>query len=445
MERTSFDQLDRDLRQTGNNRRVIVRSDIVLHIPTEVRIARRMTRPYLWVFGQTCGTIVQAEQQFSPNPIYPWLDNKSFNKWFVPQGERLPISMLPPSRALRHDFRRKAFRKVLRFLQDLHLTATAAQCPLRRQADLWNQEDLPPTFVICGYSCAGKTSLASHLVDRHGYIHFEASDFMRVIYHERLGHSPDVELTEFAAAILKKEPHVVPEAIIEFLDRMQHAPCVITGFRAPSEVEFLLAHNTREAPIELVFVDAAVTNRFQRACIRDRGDAPDSLADMRRKDAVQRRMGLGNMLSKLPFHVLSNDASLEEYFQCFDERYEKRLRHLGAARLRERSPLLGALEQNILMFLANKDDSERYYSSAEIAHLIRQEGSAHIEVSKDNVSRYFNQRYSPFYEFAIAGHGRRFRLSQTGRAFAEFLTRYSPGVQHNRPHKGVEHPQRLLI
>jgi hypothetical protein len=48
--------------------------------------------------------------------MYPWLDNKTFNKWFV-DGYSQPISMLAIAEADQHDFRAQAFRNMLAFLE----------------------------------------------------------------------------------------------------------------------------------------------------------------------------------------------------------------------------------------------------------------------------------------------------------------------------------------
>jgi len=223
MEKKTFKSLDKQLRQRGNNRRVKVRSDIVLHVPREIQLALKLKDPYMWFWGETTGTIVTEEHEFASNPVYPWLDNQSFNKWFVPDGENVPMGRLSPSRALTHDFRKKAFDELLRFFRNLHL-APRPRFSTARQDSLLDIGDIPPRFLVCGYSCAGKTTLADYLVERYGYMHFEASDFMRVVYHERLGNSPEVSLARFAASVLKREPEVVPEKILELLAKTDNVP-----------------------------------------------------------------------------------------------------------------------------------------------------------------------------------------------------------------------------
>lgn len=86
MRETSFSDLDNRLKTLGNNRKVIVRSDIVLYLPPNLRSAPDET--YRIFVGKSEGTIVDTEVPFETNKLYPWLDNKTFNKWFVPKGAK---------------------------------------------------------------------------------------------------------------------------------------------------------------------------------------------------------------------------------------------------------------------------------------------------------------------------------------------------------------------
>jgi len=109
MEDQTFASLDEKLRHAGNDRRALVRSDILLHVPQSLKMSWGIESDFVLFTGEQTGSIVQAEHGFSANLVYPWLDNRSFNKWFVPDGAALPLGALSIGLADRLDFRRKSF------------------------------------------------------------------------------------------------------------------------------------------------------------------------------------------------------------------------------------------------------------------------------------------------------------------------------------------------
>ena len=78
----------------------------------------------------TDGHIVKKEHEVQTNILYPWLDNKSFNKWFVPKGEELPMSMLEIEKADQYDFRRGAIEQMLEFLKGNKLIKKESSNPI---------------------------------------------------------------------------------------------------------------------------------------------------------------------------------------------------------------------------------------------------------------------------------------------------------------------------
>ena len=51
--------------------------------------------------GKETGRILDEEIEYQSNLVFPWLDNKSFNKWFQPDGVDFPFG------ALRYNARRR--------------------------------------------------------------------------------------------------------------------------------------------------------------------------------------------------------------------------------------------------------------------------------------------------------------------------------------------------
>ena len=150
MEKNSFATVDTMLKMKGNNRRVMVRSDILLYIPGYFRNTKR--EKYIVFTSSMSGTITNKEYKFRTNPVYPWLDNKSFNKWFIPDGCNKPISILPISIADIYDFRNDACKKMLGYLESRNI--------IYKKAERYKQEIFSFTnnfiYLICGLPCARK-------------------------------------------------------------------------------------------------------------------------------------------------------------------------------------------------------------------------------------------------------------------------------------------------
>ena len=176
MQENNFESVDSLLKEHGNDRGVTVRSDVLLSLPDTLR--GNNSKPYIRFTSETHGKIVEREFDFTTNPVYPWLDNKTFNKWFIPDGCSSPISMLDISEADKHDFRAGAFREMLDFLEKNNkIKRKDAGDSLTTMM----QVGLPignPLFIVSGPTCAGKTTLAEFMVINYGYYHIEASDFM---------------------------------------------------------------------------------------------------------------------------------------------------------------------------------------------------------------------------------------------------------------------------
>lgn len=418
MRETTFDDLDRELKSLGTNRKVTVRSDILLHIPPRIRELTHAPRPYVQFTGCSEGTIIDREIVFSTNPIYPWLDNKSFNKWFVPIGETIPFGMLSLEASRTHDFRKKAFDHMADYLRKLGYGRSEANLPTPIQEELPRLHARPPTFIICGPSCAGKTTLATHLVQNFGYMHFEASDFMRIVFYERLGFSSDVEIGEFAKSILKDQPWIVAEQILEHLEPFLSTPLVITGFRSPDELDYFVKHYPDPEIVQGIFVDAPFQVRYERSVKRHRSDSAASKRSMRAKDRQQNEMGLLAFKKRPDFKLMKNTLTKAAYYKNLKSLFTDSLPRPITRHHFMKSPpaALPPLEQVVIFTMGEQLKRNQYASSTEIAHLINSNNPRQFRTAKDNVSRYFNQSIHPYYDVDIVGRRKSFRLSQTGQA-----------------------------
>jgi inosine/xanthosine triphosphate pyrophosphatase family protein/dephospho-CoA kinase len=288
MEGRTFASLDTILRGAGNDRRATVRSDVLLHVPSSTRSAWGVEANYLVFTGEQRGTIVEAEYLYNSNLVYPWLDNRSFNKWFVPEGVDKPVGSLPIEIADTVDFRRKSFEPLFGFLEKRrYFVIPTAQFQLQLQLDR------KPNIILCGYTCSGKTTASQHLARRFGYMHIEASDFMHLAYYYRHGYRGPTAIGDFAESALAQKPTIASEKVVEYILDHLGEPIVISGFRAPAEIESLEnAMTFYGKKFVRRFVRADETIRFARARSRARPGDALTIEQFRARDLQQRRIGL---------------------------------------------------------------------------------------------------------------------------------------------------------
>ena len=420
----TFDLLDLQLRAHDNNRRASVRSDIVLHVPNAIRQALGLRDKFLHFFGITSGKIVAKDDLFQPNVVFPWLDNRTFNRWFVPDGFDQPISRLNIQDANSVDFRKRAFDGMVNFLSTKGLALRAALNPEQKvQLSLPVIPDQPRDFMICGPSCAGKSTLASYLAKEYGYCHLEASDYMYRAFWQRHGPISTISIGTFAEAALREQPEIVAEQIREAVNDDNPRAFTVTGFRAPAEVKYLKDSLSQSRRLQLVYVDAAPAIRFKRSKLRQRESYEITQEEFDNRDNQELRMGLSAIASSPDVITIRNEGTLDDLYRQF--------RHHFSSDIRIQKKNIGSpwphvprhdLENLILVTLASRSFLGRFFTTSEIAKNINVKYSKYKRrVEKDNVSRYFNQNFHPFFEIQMNQGKRRYRLSNTGLARARML------------------------
>ena len=429
MKDMTFEKLDLLLKEHGNDRRAVVRSDIIVHLPERLRDAGRFDGSYLHVRGEISGTICEVESTITPNLVYPWLDAKTFNKWLIPDGENEPLSKLPIERADRADFRSRAFDKVVEFLKSLHLLPQGTS-HRERQLDLAGVPALASLYVVCGPTCSGKTTLAEWLDDNYGVRHIEASDFMRKAYWERHGLAGPAAIGDFAEAALQTEPQIVARPIAALVNDERLSTAVVTGFRSPRELDALREHLGAHMEIEVIFLSAEYQTRFERAV--KRGRQTETSESFSRRNEQEQRMGVTDINALPETHQLSNDGTLKGLYQSFRKRYSRELQVLSVTTVAE--PSDAALQNAILLTLYAEQNQTRKFTTTEIAVQINQ--LYDLGKHKDNVSRYFNQEYHPYFKASqrSANGPIEYSLSATGVSAAKALTRRpDPVAPRRRP------------
>ena len=420
MQDKTFDSLDRELKLSDNVRTASVRSDLLLHVPKAFKALWGAHKDYIVFIGEQRGAIIEKEMQFASNLVFPWLDNVSFNKWFKPEGYDQPFGSLDIACADRVDFRRKSFDKLFTFLDSKrYITRPAKQFEIPL--------DQNPNIILCGYTCAGKTTASQHLARSYGYLHIEASDFMHLSYFYRHGYRGPNDIGDFAEQALVLKPDIAAEKICEYLEEYLSWPIVISGFRSPIEIEFLTNYMTpRGKRFQTIFITAEENMRFQRRGTRMRPGDDITIEAFRARDNQQRRMGLDLICNGDKTELISNNGTLAEYLHVIDLQIGLDLRdEIDISMALERTGRLNdvKLEEAILIALLSvwsDNEARPFLSTTEIARTIRKVFSNIQPKHKDNVSRYFNQDFYAYYEIGAVNTStkRRYRLSNTGYGMA---------------------------
>lgn len=421
MREVNFEKLDKELKSRGNNRRCSVTSHLILFLTDDLKRKSGINENYKVFKSSALGSVTEQEYDFDTNILYPWLDNKTFNKWFVPDGCSLPVSMLDINEADAGDFRKGAFSEMLTFLKD--------NDAIENKHQTYNQLSLQfyDSFVICGRTCSGKSTLGKHLVDDYGFYHIEASEFMT---HKRLethGTTSKVDKHLFAAKVLQAEPVFVVSRLIDYMRSNNiYDRFVITGFRTKEEIEDFQKrfHSDR---LRLLFINTSFDERFRRWKLRQR--EVDEYTEKRFKeiDDVQEGMGIGHVACMPKMNFISNDSfdvssTYKNFYRKFLKDFKKEAVSIS---MKDLAYVKISLEKAILitMALAYRDNQSHWFTTTEITQLVNSVFKL-VQRSKNNVSRYFNQAFYVYYEVQCFNRKNRYRISPIGYSEAIKMLRH---------------------
>lgn len=420
MQAHNFVQLDAELKKKGNNRKVSVSSHIVLFLTNELKEKLNTEKDHIVFKSTSQGTVVYKEQKIDTQILYPWLDNKTFNKWFVPDGFDVPISMLDISEADKGDFRRGAFEQLLIFLKE-HEEIKHIQKNLPTPRLHFN-----PLYVVCGPTCAGKSTIGKFLLEKYDYYHIEASDFMTLRYFETHGTKFSIDKNIFAAELLKVNPLFVVESTINYIVfKKIFDNFVITGFRTSDEVEnFIKMFPSQD--MRRIYITADSSIRYNRWLNRQR-DMVDYTQDrFNQINKLQEEMGLFKV--KEMDNTIQYENNKEGLSAFYNDFQEKIIKAPQTSKEIDVNSILSisriSLEKAILFILAieYRKNESLYHTTTEISHLINNTFKG-LTKNKNNISRYFNQAYYPFYEIKKENGKNKYKLSPTGYSEAIFMIR----------------------
>jgi dephospho-CoA kinase/inosine/xanthosine triphosphate pyrophosphatase family protein len=310
---TRFEDLDRVLRERGNNRSATVFSDIALHVPG-------LNRP-VFVAGETRGRVADTPPSFDRSEQYPWLTPNTFNGWFIPEGAAKRLGEMKFEESLPFDFRVRSLVALVERLEEYAaiLNLDAHSYSVRRSFDPGGGPGLfgddVSLYVVIGKVCAGKTTFGHHASTppRH-YQAIEASDIMRLLAREA-GINPSSAFYMARELLQQKGPDIIARQIVSMYGEELKREHIITGFRAIEEVEFM---REKIPGCKVILIDASERTRFERYLRRGRLSAGSTLQEFQAHDKEQWLFGLLPVARDFADIQLRNEGTLPEYQDQID-------------------------------------------------------------------------------------------------------------------------------
>lgn len=303
----SFEELDACIEVSGGNRSASVYSTIGLHIPGVVS-------PQIFT-DHLKGSIGDSPGEGLPaNRLYPWLSPDSFNAWFVPTGEKVPLSDLDLERSLDLDFRVSALMALADRLEEymaiLNLPPVSIELVPHKQLVAQPQlfETRRPPIAVIGLTCAGKTTFGEFL-SKYGYEHIEASSVLRILQGSDLAPNSRAGYFQAITTLSSEGWDVIARRAIDLYERSIESGICITGLRTVEELEFLAR---KFSDLIVVLVEAPAQMRFERYMNRDRVGDDVSLTRFREREHEHASFGLISIADHCATIQILNDSTFDD-------------------------------------------------------------------------------------------------------------------------------------
>lgn len=308
-ESVSFAALDSDLVAKGGDRSVTVYSTIALHVPG-------VDTPQLFTGSVTGSVASRPGTGLEENLPFPWLSQSSFNAWFVPEGESLPLSDIDLEQSLDVDFRVTALLALADRLEEyvavLNLPPVSVELVPDKMTSIKQAQLFPtrrPPIVVVGLTCAGKTTLGQFL-STYGYKHVEASSVLRVL--QGSDTVPGTRPGYFQAMTtlgLRGWDVIAREAVNLYAQFIDSGIC-ITGLRTVEELSYLVSIFD---DLLVVLLEAPSESRFERYVLRNRAGEDLSLTRFRERETEHFSFGLIAVADHCATVRITNNSTLSEF------------------------------------------------------------------------------------------------------------------------------------
>ncbi len=165
-------------------------------------------------------------------------------------------------------------------------------------------------YGLVGYPAAGKSLTAQMISKRNGAPIHCFSDILRDELAKQGQQATRENLQQLAVSLRKEKGNgFLAEKLIEKIGR---SAAVVDGFRSPAEVSTF--RNAFGDSFKLIFVDAPIETRFDRAVKRDRAGGPGSFEEFKEaeeREATGKSFGITECISMADEYV-DNSGSLEQ-------------------------------------------------------------------------------------------------------------------------------------
>lgn len=173
---------------------------------------------------------------------------------------------------------------------------------------------------LAGTFSSGKDTLAKFLTKKYGFVHISTSDIVRELSLEEFG-STDRKYLQIISNQYREErgnDYFAAEAYNRYLklsESEQGSGLVISGMRSVGE-----AHKVKDLGGKLVFVNAPIKLRYNRAKLRARDQEVSSFEDFKASEAKEWEANYGSEtkhnlkgISEISDIKLNNDGNLDKF------------------------------------------------------------------------------------------------------------------------------------
>jgi inosine/xanthosine triphosphate pyrophosphatase family protein/dephospho-CoA kinase len=307
--KTTFNSLDTQLKETKRGRKAIIKSDIGLHIPG-------LSQP-VFFHGSIEGDVSETPPNYLESIQYPWLTPKSFNGWFIPNGCNKTLGEMSIDESWNYDFRVFSLTKLIDRLEEysaiLNLprrsyTNFTKPLPNYNQLTLFSSNPI----IVIGQSCSGKTTFGEHIAQNYSYQLIDASSIIRS-FKNLDNFDSSFELA--SSLICKMGPDIVARKIIQLfggqLINANDQPLIVTGFRTIEEIETI---RSKCPNITIILVESSDKTRYERHIRRARDSSISTFQDFLVNDEKQRQFGLLRVAQDFADIRIINEGSIHEFW-----------------------------------------------------------------------------------------------------------------------------------
>ena len=186
-------------------------------------------------------------------------------------------------------------------------------------------------------------------------------------------------------------------------------------------MKYLIENLPRRYFVKHIHIEANFYIRLKRLLTRKRNLNDLNEARFNEINQQETNMGVEDFEAK----VILNNESFNNFYKAFSSA-------INIKRQVCQSPLLGVMQRDIMCFLNNEylenlenNKEQSYFSTTEISKKVDNH-------HKDNISRFFNQKYSPFFEICQKNGVNKYRLSNTGHSAISLYQRNQNQLHANK-------------